>query len=133
MSNDPFDEFRKIEQMFRRALEGMDASFEGTGYSVSIKRIGGETKVNVSGDISEDDVKMLKRKYPNADITVNDQEPTDSGPVEVLEDEPGETGGAREGNEEGAEVEVVDEEEVEPSELALKRFEEKREEENSED
>ena len=133
MSENPFDEFRKIEQMFRRALEGMDTSLEGSSYSVSIKRIGDETKVNVSGDVSKDDIKMLKRKYPDADIEVDGGVKKESGPVEVVDEDSRDFGEEREQDQAGPDIEVLDDEEAEASELALKRFREKKKEDDSED
>ncbi len=128
MSEDPFDDFRKIEKMFRRVIEGADTSLNSTGYSVSIKRVGGKTEVNVKGDISEDDVKMLKRKYPDAEIKINDRNVEDSQPVEVVDEESAEDSkDEKKESSRRSEIEVVgDEEEVDPSELALKRFKEKK-------
>lgn len=126
MSKDPFDEFKDIEKMFRKAFKDADMSVTGTGYSVTIEKRGNETKVNVRGDVSEEDVEMLKRKYPDAQISVNDEPVDSSGPVEVLDEErPDEL----EGDEEetpGPDIEVMDDDEMESSELALKRFKEKK-------
>lgn len=130
MPRDPFDELnRKIEEMIRRAMQGEGMISGGTASSISVRRVGDETKINVSGDVPEEEIEKLKREFPNAEITTNESELSGSGPVEILEDESGED--FEEGpseREESPEEEEVDEESVEPEELALKRFEEKKEE-----
>lgn len=124
MPRDPFDEFKKIEKLFRQMMNEGDMLMGGTGYSVSVKSVGDETKVDVRGDVSKEDIEKLKRKYPNAEISVHGRNIGDSGPVEVLEEDEEEPKFDR--GEERA-VEEVDEDEMDPQELALKRFKEKRE------
>lgn len=130
MSRDPFDEFKKFEKMFREMLENDGLLLGGSGYSVSVQKIGDETKVKVNGDVSERDIEQLKRKYPDSEIVVNDEEVGDGSPVEVLDDSEY-VSSEKESNsrEKGPEIEEVDEDEIEPEELALKRFEERKKEE----
>ncbi len=127
MNKDPFDEFNEIEEMFREALKNTEMSFSGTGYSVSIEKMGNETKVSVRGDVSEDDVEMLKKKYPNAEITVNGQSVEDSSPVEVVDEEESRERENIDEAEDNSEIELVEEDEIDSSELALKRFRERKE------
>ncbi len=127
MTKDPFfDEFKKIREMFRKAIGGDNFAFGGKSQGISIKQAGDETEIDIHGDISEEEIERLKRKYPNAEIKVNGNKIEGSGPVEVLDDE-----GKMEpedSEEFGLEVEEA-EEEPSPQELALKRFKEKQKEE----
>ncbi|KXA97320.1 hypothetical protein AKJ40_03600 [candidate division MSBL1 archaeon SCGC-AAA259M10] len=131
MSRDPFDEFRKIEEMFRKMLNSNDLSMGGTSRGISVQKIGNNVKVDVHGDISERELERLKRKYPDAEISVNGEQIEGSAPVEVLDEEdPKETKGVSGGEKlRQPEIEEVDEEEVDPGELALRRFKEKKKEE----
>lgn len=114
MPRDPFDEFKKIEELFKQVMEE-DGMISGrTGHSISVQRIGDETKVEVRGDVSEEDIEKLRRKYPDADISVNEESVEKTKPVEVIEDE--------------EPVEEEEDDEMEPEELALKRFGEKKKE-----
>lgn len=114
MPRDPFDEFKKIEELFKQVMEE-DGMISGrTGHSISVQRIGDETKVEVRGDVSEEDIEKLRRKYPDADISVNEESVEKTKPVEVIED--------------GEPVEEEEDDEMEPEELALKRFGEKKKE-----
>lgn len=125
MSRDPFDEFKKIEKLFRQMMNEGDMLMGGTGYSVSVKSVGDETKVDVRGDVSKEDVKKLNKKYPNAEISVNGRSIEDSRPVKVMDED--QESPEVERRKEGP-VEEVDEDEMEPEELALKRLKEKKEE-----
>lgn len=132
MVRDPFDEIRKIEEMFRRAMENMDGSMKSTGYSVSIEKIGEDTKVDVQGDVSAEELKKLKRRYPDAEISVNESDVFEDEPVKILEEEDEELRDEREFEDE-LEIEEVDEDEVEPGKLALERFREREREKKDED
>lgn len=116
MPSDPFfEEFKKIRKLFQKVLGGENISFGGTSQGISIKRVGDKTKVDVHGDVSEEEIERLKRKYPDAEISVNGKEIESSRPVEVLD-------------EEEIEEEIEEDEEgPSPRELALKRFKEKQE------
>ncbi len=127
MSRNPFDEFKKFEKMFREMMENDGLLLGGSGYSISVQRIGDETKVKVNGDISERDIEQLKRKYPDSEIVVNDKKIGDGSPVEVLDDSENVSSEKEStSRENGPEIEEVDEDEIEPEELALKRFEERK-------
>lgn len=116
MPRDPFDEFRKIEELFKQVMEE-DGMISGrTGHSISVQRIGNETKVEVRGDVSEEDIEKLRRKYPDADISVNEESVERSKPVEVIDDD------------ESVEEKEEEDDDMEPEELALKRFGEKKKE-----
>lgn len=121
MARDPFDEFKKMEKMFRKVMkEGFPS--QASASSISIKKVGDETEVHVSGDVSEEKIEELKRKYPDAEINV-EGEVQNSSPVEVL-DERDEEDRSKSGP-----VEEVEEEEMDPQELALKRYRENTEDE----
>ncbi len=129
MSKNPFDEFSEIEKMFRKVMNGENFAFGGSSQGISIKRIGDETKVEVHGDISEDEIERLKNQYPDAEISVNGRKIKDTGPVEVVDEEIEDRKEPTRGKVEDDEViEEVDEEELSPQELALKRFREEEEE-----
>lgn len=131
MPRDPFDELnKKIEEMFRRAMQGEGMSPGTMASSISVQRVGDKTKIRVSGDVPEDEIERLKQEFPNAEINVDRSEASGTGPVEVLEDE-SENGIEKRFSEEeeSPEIEELDEESAEPEELALKRFEEKEKEE----
>lgn len=126
MPQDPFDKF--IEKMFRRMMSGGGELSGGAGYSVSVKKIGNETEVEVQGDVSEREIERLKRKYPDAEISVNGEKIGGPGSVEVVEEVESEEE-KRPKQERRPKIEEVDEEEMEPEELALRRLEEKKREE----
>ncbi|MFP4005442.1 MAG: hypothetical protein ACLFUR_01835 [Candidatus Hadarchaeia archaeon] len=115
MARDPFDEFRKIEKMFKKMMSG-DFSNRASSSSISVRRIGDKTEVTVRGDISRDEIEGIKRKYPDAEINV-DGEIEESKPVEVLDKD--------DEKEEAPDIREVDEEEMDPQELALKRYQER--------
>lgn len=121
MPRDHEDEFSKIEKMFRRALESTSMSFGSVGYSVSIKKTGDKTRVEMHGNVPEEEMEKVRKRYPDAEIYVDGNKVEGSGPVEVLEE--GEIDEKVRGS---PQVEEIDEEEMEASELALKRFEEKK-------
>ncbi len=120
MPSDPFfEEFKKIRKMFQKAISGDNITFGGTSQGISIKQIGDKTKVDIHGDISEEEVERLKRKYPGAEINVNGKAIESSGPVKVLDRD--------------EKVEDSEEDEIPPQDLALKRFKEKKEQEKEEE
>lgn len=126
MSRDPFDEFRKIEKMFQKMMNADNLAFGGSSHGISIQKMGDETKVEVHGDVSEEEVERLRQKYPDAEISVNGKRVSDSGPVEVVDEESKEDRFSSESEELGPVIEEADEEEMSPSDLALKRFREKK-------
>lgn len=130
MTGDPFDEFRKIEKMFQRVMNGENFAFGGSSQGISVKRMGNETKVEVHGDVSKEEIERLKSQYPDAEISVNGEKIEDTGPVEVVDEENEEERESpkREMKSRDTFIEEVDEEEQSPQELALKRFREKKEE-----
>lgn len=119
MDRDPFDEFRKIEKMFRKMMNG-----EGMMSSsmINVQRVGDETKIVVSGDVPDEEIERLKRQYPDAEIEIKGQETKRSSPIEVVDEDEFE-------KEEDSSPPSSDGEEVDPGELALKRFRERKEEE----
>lgn len=124
---DPFDEFRKIEKLFQKVMEGKEVPGEATSRSISVRRTSEGTKVNVQGDVPEEEIERLKREHPDAEISVSGRKVESSGPVEVVDEERPEETEEREESRQGAPVvEEVDEEEMEPEELALKRHKEKK-------
>lgn len=125
MSRDPFDEFRKI---FRKMMNGDNMLMGSSGYSVSVQRVGDETRVKVRGDLPEGEIERLRQKYPDSEILVNGEKVSGSGPVEVLDEESSEDESEDMGQEGSPEVEVLEEDEIEPEQLALKRFRERNEE-----
>lgn len=130
MTRDPFDEFNEIEKMFRKVMNGEDFMFGGSSQGISVKRIGNETKVEVHGDVSEEEIERLKSQYPDAEISVNGEKIEDTGPVEVVDEEDKEKREPSKGEvkDDDTIIEEVDEEELPPQELALKRFREEKEE-----
>lgn len=129
MSRDPFDEFKKFEKMFRKMMGENGMPMGGSGYSISVQKIGDETKVKVNGDVSEEEIEQLKRKYPDSEIVVNNEKLGNKGPVEVLdEEEAGSSEKKSSYREQSPEIEEINEGEMDPQELALKRFEEKNKE-----
>lgn len=128
MSRDAFDEFRRIEKLFNHVMEGGSGLRGGPSRSISIRRTGDETRVNVQGDVSEEEIERLRRQHPDADIVVNGNKVGDSSPVEVLEEESEDTEKETGRKVDGPKIREVDEDEMDPGELALKRFEEKEEE-----
>lgn len=131
MSRDPFDEFRKIEKMFQKVMSGDSLAFGGSSHGISIQKLGDETKVEVHGDVSEEEIERLRKKYPDAEISVNGKRVSGSGPVEVLDEKSAEDRRSDKREESGPVIEEEDEEDLSPSDLALKRFKEKKEEEKS--
>lgn len=126
MPTDPFfEEFEKIREMFQKAMSGEDVAFGGTSQGISIKRVGDKTKIDIHGEVPEERIRKLKKKYPNAEITVNGQEKEGSRPVEVLDEEEPMDKPISEMDE--------TEEETPPQKLALERFKEKQKEEEEED
>ena len=123
MPSDPFfDEFKKIMKMFEKAMNSGNMNFDATSQGISIKRVNDKTQIDVQGDISEERIKQLKRKYPDAEINVNGQRSRGGTPIEIIdEDEKSES--MEEGEEEG----------FSSQELALKRFQEKKKEEEDSD
>jgi len=123
MPSDPFfDEFKKIMKMFEKAMNSGNMNFDATSQGISIKRVNDKTQIDVQGDISKERLKQLKRKYPDAEINVNSQRSRGGTPVEIIdEDEKSES--MEEGEEEG----------FSSQELALKRFQEKKKEEEDSD
>lgn len=71
MTRDPFDEFEKIEKMFKKVMGEDDTFFSGTSHGISIQRIGDETKVNVHGDVTDEEIERIKQQYPDAEISIN--------------------------------------------------------------
>ncbi|KXB07600.1 hypothetical protein AKJ51_00910 [candidate division MSBL1 archaeon SCGC-AAA382A20] len=134
MAENPFDEFKKIEKMFEELMGGEDLMIGGTSRGISIQKAGDETKVDVHGDISEEELERLKKKYPNAEISVNGRMVEESSAVEVLDEEESERV-SEEGPEECQEpiIEEEKEEELESEKLALKRFKEKQKEKQDSD
>lgn len=114
MARDPFkeDELEKIREMFRQLIEKEDMFSELTFQSIGIGKVGDEIRVSVQGDVSEEEIKKLKEKYPNAKFTINN---------EVGKEEFKET-------EDEQDLEESDKEELDPEKLALKRFKEKKKE-----
>lgn len=127
VSRDPFDEFRKIEKLFDHVMGAGGGVRGGTSRSISIRRTGDETRVEVQGDVSEEEIERLRRQNPDADIVVNGEKVEDSSPVEVVEEESQDKEERRNRKERGPKIEEVDEDEMDPGKLALRRFEEKKE------
>lgn len=125
MSKDPFDEFRKI---FRKMMKGNNMAMGGSGYSISVQKIGDNTEVKVRGELPEGEIEKLKRKYPDSDIIVNGEKIEGSKSVEVIDEEESDTETEDVDEEKSSEVDVIEEDEIEPEKLALKRFEEKKKE-----
>ena len=122
MPSDPFfDEFKKIMKMFEKAMNSGNMNFDATSQGISIKRVNDKTQIDVQGDISKERLKQLKRKYPDAEISVNSQMSRGGTPVEIIDED--EDSESMEEGEEG----------FSSQELALKRFQEKKEEEDSDD
>ncbi|KXB08717.1 hypothetical protein AKJ56_00440 [candidate division MSBL1 archaeon SCGC-AAA382N08] len=134
MSRNPFDEFRKIEKMFEKLLKTGDFMVGGTSRGISIQKMGDKTRVDVHGDISERELEKLRKKYPDAEITVDGRKIEDSNPVEVLDENEQERFEDDDlQNFHDTVVEEVDEEEIESEKLALKRFKEKQRERKEKD
>lgn len=64
MSRKPFEEMEK------RLNEMVKEGPSGGGSSISIRTVGGETKVDVSGDVSDGEIRKLKEKYPGTEIRI---------------------------------------------------------------
>lgn len=83
MKRDPFEEIeKKMKEMME---EGMP---EGKR-SISIKQTGDGTTVDVSGDVSDEEIDRLKERYPDADIRVEGKSlEEEEGPIiEVIDEE----------------------------------------------
>ena len=119
MPSDPFfDDFKKIRKLFEKAMNGGNFDFDATTQGITIKKVGNRTQIEVQGDVSEERIEKLRRKYPNAEINVNNQRVKSEGPVDVIDED--------------EEMDSEEEEErFSSQELALKRFQEKKE--NDED
>ncbi len=112
MPNDPFfEEFEKLRKLFEEAINHSNFQINTSGQKISIKRTGNKTRIDIQGDVSEEKINQLKRKYPDAEININGKT---ENPVEIIE-------------------ETTDEESLSPEELALKRFKEKNEEDNDDE
>lgn len=84
MKRDPFEEMEK------KMKEVMEKGSEKGGHSISVRRVGDETTVNISGDVSDEEIHRLKKKYPDAEIRVEGEntEKKEKEPViEVIEEE----------------------------------------------
>ncbi|KXB06865.1 hypothetical protein AKJ51_02640 [candidate division MSBL1 archaeon SCGC-AAA382A20] len=83
MKRDPFEEME--EKMKKMMEEGIS----GGGRSITVKQTGEGTTVDVSGDISDEEVERLEEKYPDADIRVEGKSiEKEKGPViEVIDEE----------------------------------------------
>lgn len=133
MYRDPFDEFRKMREKMRKMMEGKGSLFGGAGYSISLQKADGKTRVDIRGDFSDAELDQLEQKYPSADIYVNGNKVSGEGPVEVIDE--GEEDSIEE-EPQRQKVELVEEEpseeDLEPEELALKRFHERKKEKKGE-
>lgn len=127
MTRDPFDEFRKMEKLFNKVMGGGGEILEGGSRSISVRRTPEGTRINVSGNVSEEEIERLKRKHPDADLFVNGKE-VDETPVEVVNGESKDTKEKQDRGEVGQMIREVDEDEMDPGDLALKRFREKEKE-----
>lgn len=115
MPRDPFDEFREIEKMFEKMMEGEGITGSSTSRRISIHTTEDGTKIEVHGDVPEEQVEKLREQYPDADITSDAEGAESPSPVRVVDEE------------EEAETSPEDKEkEMEPEELALRRLEEKK-------
>ncbi|KXA96227.1 hypothetical protein AKJ37_05745 [candidate division MSBL1 archaeon SCGC-AAA259I09] len=84
MKRDPFEEMEK------KMKEMMEEGSKTGGRSISVQRVGGETTVNVSGDVSDEEIDRLKKKYPDAEIQVEGEsieEKEEEPVVEVIDEE----------------------------------------------
>ncbi|KXA91809.1 hypothetical protein AKJ64_04480 [candidate division MSBL1 archaeon SCGC-AAA259E17] len=84
MKRDPFEEMEK------RMKEMMEKGSRKDGGSISVQRVGGETTVNISGDVSDEEIDRLKKKYPDAEIQVEGEsidEKEEEPVVEVVDEE----------------------------------------------
>ncbi|KXA92358.1 hypothetical protein AKJ64_03390 [candidate division MSBL1 archaeon SCGC-AAA259E17] len=83
MSRDPFEEMEK------KMKEMMEKGSEKGGHSISVRRVGDETTVDVSGDVSDEEINRLKEKYPDAEIRVEGEsikEKEEEPVIEVIEE-----------------------------------------------
>lgn len=120
MPRDPFDEFKEIEKMFKKMMQGKGRTGGSHSHGISIRTTQEGTKIDVHGDVPEEEIERLKEQYPDADISKSGNNVEDSAPVKVLDEEPGP----------GEKSSEKEEKEMEPEELALRRLEEKKEEED---
>ncbi|KXA88895.1 hypothetical protein AKJ37_07810 [candidate division MSBL1 archaeon SCGC-AAA259I09] len=70
--------------------EMMEKGSEKGGHSISVRKVGDETTVDVSGDVSDEEINRLKEKYPDAEIRVEGKstEKKEEEPmIEVIEEE----------------------------------------------
>lgn len=110
MSRDPFDRFRKMEKLIQKLLRGASSG-------VLIRKSSSKTRIDIQGNVPDSVINGLKRKYPNAEISIGaKKERALRPPVSWLR-------GRRKSREEKRRAEETD-----PEELALRRFKEKRKE-----
>ncbi|KXA99879.1 hypothetical protein AKJ41_04730 [candidate division MSBL1 archaeon SCGC-AAA259O05] len=84
MKRDPFEEMEK------KMKEMMEEGPKTGGHSISVRKVGEETTVNVSGDVSDEEIDRLKKKYPDAEIQVEGErieEKEEEPLVEVIDEE----------------------------------------------
>lgn len=82
MKHDPFKEMeKKMREMMEKGMS--------EGRSISVKQTGEGTTVAVSGNVPDEEIDRLKKRYPDAEIRI-DGKPIEEekGPIiEVIEEE----------------------------------------------
>lgn len=80
MFRDSFDEFRRLEKLIQKLLKsGVPGKVSKS--CVSIRRSGDKTRIDVRGNVPDSIIRRLKRKYPNAEISVKSKRKSPLNPL----------------------------------------------------